>query len=76
MLYELGFKDQSGRVYDAKRYQVGTAFLVYGVCLAVSWLLLWSFGHFVEATVPLMVQETVVLSFPAGVAAAGAQVVL
>ena len=76
VLYELGFKDQSGRVYDAKRYQVGTAFLVYGLCLVVSWLLLWSFGHFVEATLPLMVPETVVLSFPAGVAAAGAQVVL
>lgn len=75
-LYELGFRGQGGRVYENPWYEVGAVFLVYGVSLVISWLLLWSYGHFVEATVALMIQETVVLSFPAAMSGAGAQVVL
>ena len=75
-LYELGFKGQSGRTRYAPRYQIGTVFLVYGLALAISWGLLWAFGHFSQATVALMVQETIVLSFPAAMSGAGAQVVI
>ena len=53
-----------------------TVFLVYGVALAVSWGLLWGYGHFGEATISLVVQETIVLSFPAAMSGAGAEVVL
>jgi uncharacterized membrane protein len=34
------------------------------------------FGHFIEATVALVYQETVVLAFPAAVGAAAAEVVI
>ena len=75
-LYELGFRGQSGRVYDSRLYETGTTFVVYAVSLVISALLLWGFGHFADATFSVIVQETIVLSFPAATAAAGAQVVI
>ena len=75
-LYELGFRGQEGRVYESRIYEAGTTFVVYAVALVVSALLLWAYGHFIDATPSLIVQETIVLSFPAAVAAAGAQVVI
>lgn len=76
VLYELGFRGQSGRVYDSRVWELGTTFMVYGISVVMSALLLWSYGHFIHATLPVAVQETIVLSFPAATTAAGAQVVI
>lgn len=74
-LYELEFKGQSGRSTDTK-FEVGTTFIAYGVGLVVSALLLTAFGHFRGATVSLIVQETLVLGYPASLGAAAAEVVI
>jgi putative integral membrane protein (TIGR02587 family) len=76
MLYELEFKDQEARVQREWRYQIGTTFMVYMVGLVVSFLLLTGFGHFLDATLSLVYQETVVLAFPASLGAAAAEVVI
>ena len=76
LLYELGFEGQRGRSHRNWRMELGTTFLVYFVGAVMSFLLLTGFGHFANATVALMYQETVVLAFPASLGAAGAQVVI
>lgn len=75
-LYELGFQGQRGRASEDWRLELGTAFLVYFVGTLTSFLLLTAFGHFTNATVALMYQETVVLAFPASLGGAAAQVVV
>ena len=76
VLYELEFKDQHARVKQSKRLQIGTVFLVYMVGTTTAFLMLLSFGHFIDATVALVYQETVVLAFPAAIGAAAAEMVI
>jgi putative integral membrane protein (TIGR02587 family) len=76
ILYELEFQGHHTRVQREKRYQVGTVFVVYVVGVTVSFLLLLGFGHFIDATVALVYQETVVLAFPAALGCAAGEVVI
>lgn len=76
ILYELEFKGHDTRVQKEKRLQVGTVFVVYAVGATVSFLLLLAFGHFIDATVALAYQETVVLAFPASLGCAAAELVI
>ena len=75
-LYELGFQGQKGRSSENRWLELGTAFLVYLVGAVTAFLLLTAFGHFTDATVALVYQETVVLAFPASLGGAAAQVVV
>jgi putative integral membrane protein (TIGR02587 family) len=75
-LYQLDFRGQEGRSWDDWRLELGTAFLVYLVGAGTAFLLLVAFGHFTDATVALIYQETVVLAFPAALGGAAAQVVV
>lgn len=76
ILYELEFQGQQLRVQRNVRTQVGTVFIAYAVGATVSFLLLLAFGHFIDGTVALMYQETVVLAFPASLGAAAAEVLI
>lgn len=76
ILYELEFQGQQVRTKRAWRFQVGTVFIVYMVGVVMAFFLLLGFGHFIDATVPLMYQETVVLAFPASLGAVAAEVVV
>jgi len=76
VLYEVEFRGHHARVQKEPFLQVGTVFLVYLVAVVTSFFLLMGFGHFIEATVALVYQETVVLAFPAAVGAAAAEVVI
>ena len=75
-LYQLEFKGQAGRSRSEWKFETGTTFIAYAVGLVVSAFLLAAFGHFREATVSVMVQETLVLAFPASLGAAAAEVVI
>lgn len=70
------FKGHHTRTQQKKRFQVGTVFIVYMVGITVSVFLLLGFGHFIDATVALMYQETIVLAFSASLGAAGAEIVI
>lgn len=50
--------------------------MAYTVGLVVSAFLLVTFGHFRDATLPVMIQETLMLAFPASLGAAAAEVVI
>lgn len=76
ILYELEFKGQQSRINRELQIQVGTVFIVYAVSAAVSFSMLLAFGHFIDATIALMYQETVVLAFPASLGAAAAEVLV
>lgn len=75
-LYQLEFKGQGSRSKKDWEFEIGTTFMAYAVGLVVSAFLLAAFGHFREATLSLMVQETLVLGFPASLGAAAAEVVI
>ena len=75
-LYELEFRGHRARVEQHWRLQVGTVFTVYIVGVTVSFFLLLAFGHFIDATLALVYQETVVLAFPAALGASTAEVVI
>ncbi|SFS00466.1 putative integral membrane protein TIGR02587 [Halomicrobium zhouii] len=75
-LFELDFRGQRGRAADNWRLELGTAFLAYAVGATTAFLLLTAFGHFTNATLALVYQETVVLAFPASLGGAAAQVVV
>ena len=77
VLYELGFRGQRSRVQSySRRFQVGTTFIVYAVAVAISTVLLFTFGHFADTTVSEMVMQVVVLSVPGSVGASAGEVVL
>lgn len=76
ILYELEFSGQRARVERPRAIQVGTTFLVYFVGGVISFLMLLAFGHFADATLALVYQETVVLAFPASLGAAAAEVII
>ncbi|WP_459194261.1 DUF2391 family protein [Halosimplex sp. J119] len=76
VLFELEFKGQNARTSGSRHVQAGTAFIAYLVGTVVSFLLLLGFGHFVDATLALVYQETVVLAFPASLGAAAAEVII
>jgi putative integral membrane protein (TIGR02587 family) len=75
-LFELEFRGQQGRIDRSRKEQVGTAFTAYAVGVVVSIGLLTAYGHFIGGEFPLMVQETILLAFPASLGAAGAEVVI
>ena len=76
-LFELETKGQKRRVeHRSKALQVGQAFTVYLVAVAVAAAMLLAFGHFDGQPLSVWVQETVVLSFPTSVGASAAQVIL
>lgn len=77
ILYELGFRGQSARTKrHSKRYHLGTAFVIYAVGLVISAALLVLFGHDIDTTVSALIQQTIVLSFPAAVGASAGEVVV
>lgn len=76
VLYELEFKGQAGRSKSDWEFEIGTTFMAYTVGLVVSAFLLVAFGHFRDTTLPVMIQETLVLAFPASLGAAAAEVVI
>lgn len=76
ILYVLEFKGQSGRSTSQWQFEIGTTFIAYAVGLAVSAFMLTAFGHFRGANVSVIVQEILVLAFPASLGAAAAEVVI
>lgn len=75
-LFELEFRGHKGRIDRSRTKQVGTALTAYAVGVAVSIGLLAAYGHFIGIGFSLMVQEIILLAFPASLGAAGAEVVL
>lgn len=76
VLYELGFRDQDARTQREWQYQLGTAFIIYALAAAISAVLLVAFGHHVDTTILEVVQQVVVLAFPASVGASAGEVVV
>lgn len=50
--------------------------VAYAVGVMVSIGLLTAYGHFIGVGVAVMVQQTIILAFPASLGAAGAEVIL
>jgi putative integral membrane protein (TIGR02587 family) len=75
-LFELEFRGHQERIDRSLRAQVETALTAYAVGVLVSIGLLTAYGHFIGVSVPVMVQETILLAFPASLGAAGAEVVV
>lgn len=77
MLYELGLQGEADRLRGrGSLMRFGQTFLVYGVGLAVGFLLLAGFGYVTDSTLPVVVQLLVVVAFPASLGASAAQVVI
>lgn len=77
ILFELEFQGHDFRVRrESTLQQWGTAVTVYVISLVVSLLLLAAFGQVLADRFVVVVQEVVVLSFPASIGASGATVVL
>jgi putative integral membrane protein (TIGR02587 family) len=75
-LFELEFRGHQGRIDRSRKAQVGTALTAYAVGVVVSIGLLAAYGHFIGASFSVMVQKIILLSFPASLGAAGAEVIL
>lgn len=75
-LYVLAFNDQGSRLEAARWLRAGTTLLAYAVGVIVSFARLAGYGGFVDATVPTIVQQIVVLSSPASLGAAGTEVLV
>jgi putative integral membrane protein (TIGR02587 family) len=75
-LFELQFRGEEGRLARSRPAQVGTGLTAYAVGVIVSVGLLAAYGHFIGVSVPLMIQKTILLAFPASLGAAGAEVVV
>ncbi|MFD1512120.1 DUF2391 family protein [Halomarina rubra] len=76
VLYELEFRGQRGRRRETVAEQVGHTGVVYAVSVTVSLALLAAFDLVEGVSLSVVVQQTVVLAFPATVGASGARVVL
>jgi putative integral membrane protein (TIGR02587 family) len=77
VLHELEFRGHGARTEDRSRFsQVGTAFVVYAVGVAVATALLAGFGQFRGVPFGTAVQQVVILSFPAALGASAGEVVL
>lgn len=76
ILYEVEFKGHEARTQQDKWLQIRTVFLVYAVGATLSFFMLAAFGHFIDGTVALMYELTVVLAFPASLGAAAAEVII
>lgn len=75
-LFELEFRGHEGRIDRSRIKQVGTALTAYAVGVTVSIGLLAAYGHFIGIEFSMMVQESILLAFPASLGAAGAEVIL
>jgi putative integral membrane protein (TIGR02587 family) len=75
-LFELEFRGQQGRIDRSRSAQMGTALTAYAVGVIVSIGLLAAYGHFIGTNFSVMVQKTILLSFPASLGASGAEVIL
>lgn len=77
VLHELEFRGHGSRIEDRPLpVQLGTAFTVYAVGVAVSVALLAAFGHFAGTTPAEWIQQTIVLAFIASTGASAGEVVL
>jgi uncharacterized membrane protein len=75
-LYVLAFNDQGSPLEAARWLRAGTTLLAYAVGVILSFVLLAGYGCFVDTTSSAIVQQTIVLSFPASLGAAGAEVLV
>jgi uncharacterized membrane protein len=75
-LFEFEFRGQQGWSGRSRRAQAGMTLVAYAVGVGVSIGLLTAYGHFSGVSVAVMVQQTIILAFPASLGAAGAEVVL
>jgi putative integral membrane protein (TIGR02587 family) len=75
-LFEFEFRGQKERSERSRRAQAGMTLVAYAVGVVVSIGLLTAYGHFIGVGVAVMVQQTIILAFPASLGAAGAEVVL
>ncbi len=77
ILFELEFRGHEHRVgRESERQQWGTTFTLYFISVVVAVLLLAAFGQVPADRFAVVVQEVIVLAFPASIGASGATVVL
>lgn len=77
-LYVIEFRGHGGRSEAAQSWgvQVGETAVGYVIAFALSAALLAGFGHFTETTLPMAVQQTVVLAFLGCIGGSAARVVI
>jgi putative integral membrane protein (TIGR02587 family) len=76
VLYELEFRGHGNRVQQPSFSQFGYALTAYATGVVVSVFMLAATGHFSDTPTVVWVQTVVVLSFPAAIGAAAAEVIL